>query len=119
MSLKLITPEGKESTLSDRLGKVEGLKLGGQFVVIESWDVRYACLFRECSWRKHANIVAHFSRIMCCTFIAAGWYNRWNKLKPHVQYESITCHNRYGYDRPEDSAEADKLLEELQTLLSE
>lgn len=108
MSLQLVNCFGEATTLADVLADARNYP-AGKFVVVEKEGMRYVCLF-------NSNIVhvrmANYLGLLSGIFVAAGRCTR-----GMVWYDSESCSTRYGYDRPKDPAEAEKLLQELKTLL--
>ncbi|MBI2120874.1 MAG: hypothetical protein HYT94_04595 [Parcubacteria group bacterium] len=115
MALKLINMAGEETTLADVLLK-ENIPDGtvGKFIVIHKGGEQRVCLFP--SMREHARTVGYFWEPENMTFIAAGvWVKKYDDAM--LEYNSFSCCDKYGYDRPKNPITAEKLLEELKNLL--
>ncbi len=111
--LPLINKKGENTTLARLFSEEEILEVDGKFVVVEKEGVRYVCLFFHTT--MHSRIAIHLCEALGYTFVAAGTYARMPGR--FVRYDSETCCHKYGRDCPKNKAEADNLLEELQTLL--
>ena len=108
MTLKLVTLDGKETTLSGILADGRNFPVG-KFVVVKKENEQYVCLFS--SNILHSDAAKHLCVLLSGTFVAAG-KREWT----YTRYDSSSCTEEYGYDRPKDPEEARQLLEELKTI---
>lgn len=108
MTFKLVTLDGKETTLTDILTDDRNFP-AGKFVVVKKESEQYVCLF--CSNILHSDAAKQLCARLSGTFVAAG-KREW----AYTRYDSDSCTEEYGYDRPKDPEEARQLLEELKTL---